>query len=143
MCVLRRIIEPYSRVQVAYVAGKINLPRDQVEKKLSQVSIYMNYNWSETRKNCDSPGVVEPQRFIAVPVPTLEKFRFRIQIQDYYQHIKKEHFFQNLAFLMFGAAFSTKELSSHFWFLTFVFYFMLDPDPVPIRNRNALRCLFR
>jgi hypothetical protein len=44
MCVLRRIIEPYSRVQVAYVAGKINLPRDQVEKKLSQVSIYMNYN---------------------------------------------------------------------------------------------------
>ncbi len=40
MCALRRIIEPYSRVQVAYVAGKINLPRDQVEKKLSQVSIY-------------------------------------------------------------------------------------------------------
>jgi hypothetical protein len=40
VCVLRRIIEPYSRVQVAYVAGKINLPRDQVEKKLSQVTIY-------------------------------------------------------------------------------------------------------
>jgi hypothetical protein len=40
MCELCRIIEPYSRVQVAYVAGKINLPRDQVEKKLSQVSIY-------------------------------------------------------------------------------------------------------
>ncbi len=40
MRVLCRIIEPYSRVQVAYVAGKINLPRDQVEKKLSQVSIY-------------------------------------------------------------------------------------------------------
>jgi hypothetical protein len=33
-----RIIEPYSRVQVAYVAGKIDLPKDQVEKKLSQVS---------------------------------------------------------------------------------------------------------
>lgn len=34
---LCRIIEPYSRVQVAYVAGKIDLARDQVEKKLSQM----------------------------------------------------------------------------------------------------------
>ena len=32
-----RIIEPYSRVQVDYVAGKIGLPKDQVEKKLSQM----------------------------------------------------------------------------------------------------------
>lgn len=34
---LCRIIEPYSRVQVDYVAGKIGLPKDEVEKKLSQM----------------------------------------------------------------------------------------------------------
>lgn len=34
---LCRIIEPYSRVQVEYVAGKIGLPKEQVEKKLSQM----------------------------------------------------------------------------------------------------------
>ncbi|XP_063699720.1 26S proteasome non-ATPase regulatory subunit 11 [Culicoides brevitarsis] len=34
---LCRIIEPYSRVQVAYVAEQINLPIHQVEKKLSQM----------------------------------------------------------------------------------------------------------
>jgi len=34
---LCRIIEPYSRVQVEYVAGKIDLPQDQVERKLSQM----------------------------------------------------------------------------------------------------------
>merc|ERR1719471_2103728 len=34
---LCRIIEPYSRVQVEYVAGKIELPKDQVERKLSQM----------------------------------------------------------------------------------------------------------
>ena len=32
-----RIIEPYSRVQVDYVAGKIGLPKDKVENKLSQM----------------------------------------------------------------------------------------------------------
>lgn len=32
-----RIIEPYSKVQVDYVAGKIGLPRAEVEKKLSQM----------------------------------------------------------------------------------------------------------
>merc|ERR1719187_2674017 len=34
---LCRIIEPYSKVQVDYAAGKIGLPRDEVEKKLSQM----------------------------------------------------------------------------------------------------------
>merc|ERR1712110_1085103 len=34
---LCRIIEPYSKVQVDYVAGKIGLPRAEVEKKLSQM----------------------------------------------------------------------------------------------------------
>jgi len=34
---LCRIIEPYSKVQVEYAASKIGLPRDQVEKKLSQM----------------------------------------------------------------------------------------------------------
>ena len=34
---LYRIIEPYSKVQVDYVAGKIGLPRAEVEKKLSQM----------------------------------------------------------------------------------------------------------
>jgi len=34
---LCRIIEPYSRVQVEYVAKKIDLPKDQVERKLSQM----------------------------------------------------------------------------------------------------------
>merc|ERR1719447_2448471 len=34
---LCRIIEPYSRVQVDYVAGKIGSPRDEVERKLSQM----------------------------------------------------------------------------------------------------------
>jgi len=34
---LCRIIEPYSRVQVDYVAGKIGLAKDQVERKLSQM----------------------------------------------------------------------------------------------------------
>lgn len=34
---LCRIIEPYSRVQVAYIAEQINLPIQQVEKKLSQM----------------------------------------------------------------------------------------------------------
>jgi len=34
---LCRIIEPYSKVQVDYAASKIGLPRDQVEKKLSQM----------------------------------------------------------------------------------------------------------
>merc|ERR1711981_90307 len=34
---LCRIIEPYSRVQVKFVAEKINLPENQVEKKLSQM----------------------------------------------------------------------------------------------------------
>merc|ERR1711963_473752 len=34
---LCRIIEPYSKVQVDYVAGKIGLPKPEVEKKLSQI----------------------------------------------------------------------------------------------------------
>jgi len=34
---LCRIIEPYSRVQVTFVAEKINLPEPEVEKKLSQM----------------------------------------------------------------------------------------------------------
>merc|ERR1712179_134643 len=34
---LCRIIEPYSKVQVDYVAGKIGLPKNEVEKKLSQM----------------------------------------------------------------------------------------------------------
>ena len=34
---LCRIIEPYSRVQVKYVAEKIQLPETEVEKKLSQM----------------------------------------------------------------------------------------------------------
>jgi len=34
---LCRIIEPYSRVQVDYVSKKIELPKDQVERKLSQM----------------------------------------------------------------------------------------------------------
>jgi len=34
---LCRIIEPYSKVQVDYAASKIGLPRDEVEKKLSQM----------------------------------------------------------------------------------------------------------
>ena len=34
---LCRIIEPYSKVQVDYVAGKISLPKAEVEKKLSQM----------------------------------------------------------------------------------------------------------
>lgn len=34
---LCRIIEPYSRVQVVYIAEQINLPIHQVEKKLSQM----------------------------------------------------------------------------------------------------------
>jgi len=34
---LCRIIEPYKRVQVGYVAEKINLPESEVEKKLSQM----------------------------------------------------------------------------------------------------------
>lgn len=34
---LCRIIEPYSRVQVEYVAKTIKLPMAQVEKKLSQM----------------------------------------------------------------------------------------------------------
>merc|ERR1711963_988480 len=34
---LCRIIEPYSRVQVKFVAEKINLPEPEVEKKLSQM----------------------------------------------------------------------------------------------------------
>ena len=35
--IFRRIIEPYSKVQVDYVAGKIGLPKAEVEKKLSQM----------------------------------------------------------------------------------------------------------
>merc|ERR1712227_785182 len=34
---LCRIIEPYSKVQVDYVADKIGLPKSEVEKKLSQM----------------------------------------------------------------------------------------------------------
>merc|ERR1711892_504159 len=34
---LCRIMEPYSKVQVDYVAGKIGLPKNEVEKKLSQM----------------------------------------------------------------------------------------------------------
>lgn len=34
---LCRIIEPYSRVQVAYIAQIIKLPQDSIEKKLSQM----------------------------------------------------------------------------------------------------------
>merc|ERR1711944_189640 len=34
---LCRIIEPYSKVQVDYVASKIGLPKSEMEKKLSQM----------------------------------------------------------------------------------------------------------
>jgi hypothetical protein len=40
---LCRIIEPYSKVQVDYVAGKISLPKAKVEKKLSQMILDMKF----------------------------------------------------------------------------------------------------
>jgi hypothetical protein len=54
---LCRIIEPYSRVQVAYVAGKIDLPKDQVEKKLSQVSRIDAVLWSGGRGRTGITGI--------------------------------------------------------------------------------------
>ncbi len=84
-------------------------------------------------------------RFIAVPVQTLEKFRFRfrfwIQIRNRIHAIfSKNKIVQNHAFLILVVAMFPRQLSSYFLFLyflyffiflTFVFRFLLDPDPNP------------
>ena len=82
-------------------------------------------------------SVVEPYGFIAVPVPTLETFRFRfwLGIQA------------GLYFLILFTFLIT------FLFLTFVFHFMLYPDlnpvpgpdpeciPVPLRKKETVPVL--
>jgi hypothetical protein len=85
-------------------------------------------------------SVVEPYRFIAVPVPILEKFqlRFRIQIRNPIKNMfgtafQKNLFIKNLAFFLLEASLFPRKLFSLFrFFITFVFHFLLDPDPNPV-----------
>ncbi len=69
-----------------------------------------------------------------VPVPTLEKFWFRLRfsyrIQTYLaQFFDNKKFVHNLVFSMLEAALFPRSWPLIFYFFTFVLYFMLDPGP--------------
>ncbi len=74
--------------------------------------------------------------FNAVPVPALEKFRFRLRfgIQTICSTVfHRKKIVQNLAISMLGSSTVPMKLASHLVIVTFVFHFMLDLDlnPVP------------
>jgi hypothetical protein len=76
-----------------------------------------------------------PNDFNAVPVPVLEKFRFRLRfgIQTIFSTVfHRKKIVQNLAISMLGSSTVPMKLASHLVIVTFVFHFMLDPDPNPV-----------
>ncbi len=83
------------------------------------------------KKGKEIVTVVEQYWFIAVPVPTLETFRFRFRIQTILTVFLQNNFFYKIS--PFDVKSRTRycffrKLASHFWLCI---PFMMDPDPNP------------
>jgi hypothetical protein len=81
--------------------------------------------------------------FNAVPVPALEKFRFRLRfgIQTIISTVfHRKKIVQNLAISMLGSSTVPMKLASHLVIVTFVPYSILCWIRIQIRFRNAFLC---